>query len=143
MCSPSVAAIVRNTLRSRETRVTRRALAGRAGAAAMATAAMPILAVAHGATPMASPITPIMSIHDLTHVASPDYPMFPGATPMQIDLLVTIEEDGFYKNTLTLDEHTARCSGALHTRRDDGGAASGRELHRPALRGRYLNPGGR
>ncbi|PZA08836.1 MULTISPECIES: cyclase family protein [unclassified Meiothermus] len=45
-------------------------------------------------------------VADLTHVYGPDFPMFPGAAQMKIDLLVTVKNNGFYKNTLTLDEHT-------------------------------------
>lgn len=46
------------------------------------------------------------NVADLTHVYSPDFPVFPGAAQMKIDLLVTVKNNGFYKNTLTLDEHT-------------------------------------
>lgn len=106
MCSPQVAAIVREAMSKQPRRVDRRRLMG-AGATALAGGAVaPMLARAQGATPVASTQNPFGAIYDLTHVASPDFPMFPGANPMQIDLLVTIEENGFYKNTLTLDEHT-------------------------------------
>src|SRR5680860_1771253 len=121
MCSPEVAAIVRETLKKTPGRLDRRRLLANAAAAAMvAGVGTPLLARAQGATPAATPVTgssvPITAIHDLTHVASTDYPMFPGATPMQIDLLVTIEENGFYKNTLTLDEHTATPVSYTHLR---------------------------
>jgi kynurenine formamidase len=110
MCSPRVAAIVREAIAHQPPRVDRRRLMG-AGAAALAGSAVaPMFARAQSATPVATPVRaagPMFSaFHDLTHVASPSFPMFPGAAQMQIDLLVTIEDDGFYKNTLTLDEHT-------------------------------------
>lgn len=104
--------MVRETLKTHRPRLDRRRLLANAGSAVIvAGVGTPMLARAQGATPAATPVmatrVPFTAIHDLTHVASPDFPMFPGANPMQIALLVTIEENGFYKNTLTLDEHTA------------------------------------
>ncbi len=82
-----------------------------AGAVALAGGAVaPMVTHAQSATPVATPVqtpaNPITAIYDLTHVVSPTFPVFAGAVQMEIDLLVTVEDDGFYKNLLTLDEHT-------------------------------------
>jgi kynurenine formamidase len=45
-------------------------------------------------------------IQDLSHVITPEFPMFPGAQQFAMNVLVTIEDNGFYKNELILDEHT-------------------------------------
>ena len=66
------------------------------------------------ATPAATPVGPsaiavctFANVQDLTHTASPDFPMFPGAQQMQINVLFSFEEgDIYYKNELILDEHT-------------------------------------
>lgn len=61
------------------------------------------------AAPVASPVAmtgPFSSIIDLTHTWGPTFPMYPGAEQPSIELLLTVAEDGFYKNRLTLDEHT-------------------------------------
>jgi kynurenine formamidase len=115
MCSPMVMAKVQE-------RVSRRRLLGRMGAAgavapAGAAALGPVRAAPRGqatpvaggaATPAASPVALLgfTRIQDLSHTHSPTFPMFPGAQQMQINLLVTVEADGFYKNQLILDEHT-------------------------------------
>lgn len=114
MCSPQVAAAVRAAIASQPRRVDRRSLMG-AGAAALAGGLVtPAFAHAQDATPIASPMaTPVLAsgnpfsaVYDLTHVVSPTFPVFAGALQMEIDLLVTVAEDGFYKNVLTFDEHT-------------------------------------
>ncbi|HEY8445651.1 MAG TPA: cyclase family protein [Thermomicrobiales bacterium] len=110
MCSPEIIAKVRQE-------ISRRRFIS--GAGALGAAAM-VGALGRGAgaaraqegTPVASPLaTPVLpsgftQIVDLTHVHGPNFPMFPGAQQMRIDVLVTIEENGFFKNQLTLDEHT-------------------------------------
>ena len=83
--------------------------------------AMPVVASAQrdnpGATPQAAatPVgpsavystgVPVSRIHDLTHVLSPDFPVFAGDDPMEIEQIVTIEENGYSKYWLSLDEHT-------------------------------------
>ncbi|MDP9364187.1 MAG: cyclase family protein [Chloroflexota bacterium] len=81
----------------------------RQGATPVAGGATP---VAGGGTPAAGPLASptalgaFTRIQDLSHVHSPTFPMFPGAQQMTINVLVTVEADGFYKNELVLDEHT-------------------------------------
>lgn len=43
---------------------------------------------------------------DLTHELSPDIPLFPGAEPMRITTLVTVQQNGYYGNRLDLWEHS-------------------------------------
>lgn len=123
MCSPDVMAAVRDAIAQRGGRVDRRKLLA-GGAAAMTTAAVaPMLAHAQGATPAAaspasgatpaagpstiySTSVPIARVWDLTHVLGPDFPMFSGAEQPQIEQITSIADDGFYKNRLTLDEHS-------------------------------------
>lgn len=92
MCAPHVMGLVEQALSRRE--LFRMAL----GAAAVATAVGKAQAQVQGKA--------FSNVADLTHVVSPDFPVFPGAAQMKMDLLVTVKNNGFYKNTLTLDEHT-------------------------------------
>lgn len=110
MCSPQVAAAVREAVKLGQGRIDRRRFFG-GGAAALAGSVMvPSTTAAQQATPVATPVaspgTPFSAIHDLTHVVSSTFPVFAGATPMEIDTFLTVADDGFYKNMLTLDEHT-------------------------------------
>ena len=107
MCSPLVMAKV-------QTAVSRRGFLGRLGAAGTAAA---FGAGAFGATRVAGQeATPtagqpagaislgqFTQIQDLTHVVSGDFPMYPGAKPMQIYQFLTVEANGYYKNVLILD----------------------------------------
>lgn len=43
---------------------------------------------------------------DLTHVLSPDFPVFPSFEPMRVTTLVTVRANGFYANRWDLGEHT-------------------------------------
>ncbi len=45
-------------------------------------------------------------VQDLTHVLSPEIPLFPGAEPMRITTLVTVRQNGYYGNRLDLWEHS-------------------------------------
>jgi kynurenine formamidase len=92
MCAPYVMGLVEQCLSRRD--LFRMAL----GAAAVAAAAGRAQAQVQGKA--------FSNVADLTHVVSPDFPVFPGAARMKVDLLVTVKNNGFYKNTLTLDEHT-------------------------------------
>ncbi|GIW04473.1 MAG: cyclase [Thermomicrobiales bacterium] len=111
MCSPEVIGKVHEEVSRR------RLLSSMAGAAAAFGALGIVTRDARGvraqegtpeATPVGTPSLPsgFTQVVDLTHVASPDFPMFPGAQQMKIDVLVTVQQNGFYKNQLTLDEHT-------------------------------------
>ena len=64
----------------------------------------------HAASPvaLARPVAMgnFSQVADLTHTASPTFPMYPGAEQMRIDQFLSVEQDGFYKNRLILDEHT-------------------------------------
>jgi kynurenine formamidase len=111
-------ATVRRAIASTSGAVDRRRLL--AGGAAVIGGALAPRAAAGQATPIATPqgaatpapsaiytsSVPFSRVYDLTHVAGPDFPMFVGAEQMQIDQIKSIADDGFYKNRLTLDEHT-------------------------------------
>ena len=111
MCSPQVMATVQEA-------VSRRRFLGRLGAAG-ATAMLGTVALTAGratgqeaATPAAGPLASpaalggFTQIQDLSHVVTPDFPMYPGAPQPDMILLRTIQQNGFYKNLLVLDEHT-------------------------------------
>src|SRR5215211_3389476 len=106
MCSPKIMALVRQ-----RTGTSRRDLL-RAGAATGLAAAVagPLLARparAQQATPVASAFPGgFTRVVDLSHTWGPDFPMYPGAQQPDIQVIVTIAENGFFKNQLTLDEHT-------------------------------------
>jgi kynurenine formamidase len=95
-------------------KVTRRGFVRRSGALGLAAGAATLGGVtlpvrAQNATPMASPVAmtgPFSSIIDLSHTWHEDFPMFPGAEQPKIELLFTVKDNGYYKNRLTLDEHT-------------------------------------
>jgi len=118
MCSPRVMATVYEA-------VSRRQFLGRLGAAGAATtlggiALHPARVAGQNATPVAGSLaTPssgplagtamlgtVTRVHDLSHIHSPTFPMFPGAQQMEINNLFTIASGGYYKNELILDEHT-------------------------------------
>ena len=98
--------------------LTRRRLLGMAGMAGAAAVLAPmgrtrsaLLQATPGAggvaSPVASPTAPITfcgasTLLDLSHTHGPDFPMYPGAQQMQINVLVTLDQ-GFYKNELILD----------------------------------------
>lgn len=121
MCSPEVMSRVHSE-------ISRRRLLGVAGTAAVA-AALPRSAAAQGgATPVATPLVgqttlTFSQVVDLSHTHGPDYPMFPGAQPMQMNVIVTIAENGFFKNELILDEHTGTHMDAPRHFIEDGTSA--------------------
>lgn len=45
-------------------------------------------------------------IIDLTHVISPDMPVYPGTEPPKLETPCTVEKDGFYERKLTFFSHT-------------------------------------
>ncbi len=115
MCSPLVMAKV-------HAEVSRRRFLGMLGGAGTLAAIGGMTtnerrAATRDATPSASPAASPMAlaspvamgnfsqVADLSHTASPTFPMYPGAQQMQINVLFTIDQ-GFYKNELILDEHT-------------------------------------
>jgi kynurenine formamidase len=107
MCSPEVMARVRSA-------VSRRGFVGGVaglGAAALAGGlARPsgARAARQGATPVAGTVNlpSFAQVVDLTHVVSPDFPMFPGTPALEQTTAVTIAANGYYANMLTLNEHT-------------------------------------
>ena len=127
MCSPQVMAIVRAEM-------SRRRMLGVATAASVAAplhqAPRPCAGCHADRTrrPAASPVPlagfgPFTQIQDLSHTHGPDFPMYPGAQQMQMDVIVTIAENGFFKYQLTLDEHTGThmdAPAALRRRRGVG-----------------------
>jgi kynurenine formamidase len=124
MCSPQVMSLVREEM-------SRRTMLGMATAATVAGLSAVRVAQAQDATPVApaaSPVSlagfgPFSQIQELSHVHGPDFPMFPGAQQMEIDVIVTIAEDGFFKNQLTLDEHTGTHMDAPRHFVEDGTSA--------------------
>jgi kynurenine formamidase len=48
----------------------------------------------------------IRRVDDLTHVATPSFPVYPGNIALAIRNVRTIPANGFYANELTLNEHT-------------------------------------
>lgn len=122
MCSPAVMRQVREQLAA-SGRLDRRRLIAGAGAAGVAGfgAVAPLDSTlaqqASQATPVATPVpgaTPVpdaiclsfSNIVDLSHAHGPEFPMFPGSERMAMEVIVTIEENGFFKHRLSLDEHT-------------------------------------
>lgn len=122
MCSPDVIQRVHEQIRSGSSRYDRRhlirAVAG-AGAMAGTAAAFGIAprAAFAQATPAASPVaSPVASIGlgtinagtivDMTHVMSPEFPVWPGNEPFAMETLSTVAADGFYTNKLSFYEHT-------------------------------------
>jgi kynurenine formamidase len=111
MCSPEIMAKVAEV--SRRDLIKRTSVAGLAGAAAFGGLTLPARAQtgtpAAGATPIGTPVAQaglFSSMLDLTHTWDEEFPMFPGAEQPSIEVIVTIADNGFYKNRLTLDEHT-------------------------------------
>lgn len=111
MCSPEVMARVQNSILRHGRTTSRRQLLGASGAVAAAGLLAPFATVAQNATPVATPVAPslgltINSVVSLSHVLTPESPVWPGNDPFMIESVVTIEEDGFYGNRLTVWEHT-------------------------------------
>jgi kynurenine formamidase len=107
MCSPEVMARVRNA-------VSRRGLVG--GVAGLGAAALAGgLARPVGARAARQEATPVVGavglpgfsrVVDLTHVVSPEFPVYPGTPAMEQTVFVTVAANGYYQNMLTLNEHT-------------------------------------
>ena len=125
MCSPEVMVAVRKAIAERGGRVDRRQLLAGGAATMTAGAIAPMLAGAQGATPAATPeaevpaaspvagpstiystSVPINRVYDLTHVVGPDFPVFVGAESLQMEPITSIDDIGYFKYRLTLDEHT-------------------------------------
>ncbi|MGH2558813.1 MAG: cyclase family protein [Thermomicrobiales bacterium] len=109
MCSPEVMARVRAEV-SRRRLLCSVGVAG-LGLGAFAGALPRTVAAQDAATPVATPAVgqttlTFAQVVDLSHTHGPDFPMFPGAQQMQMNVIVTIAENGFFKNELILDEHT-------------------------------------
>lgn len=120
MCSPEVMRIVREE-------VNRRQLlkgAGSFGVAAVGATLIsrgvasaqdgtPVPVGSPPAAPVATPAPPVElpaglgRVVDLTHVASPDFPLYPGTFPFTIENVANVANDGYYSNNLSLSEHTA------------------------------------
>lgn len=103
MCSPEVAKVVSERIqREGLPKISRRELfkvgGGAAAAAVGLAAAAPVLArpLQHG----------VASVVDLSHVLSPDFPVFPAFEPAAVETLVTVEDNGFYAQQWTFGEHT-------------------------------------
>ena len=48
----------------------------------------------------------ITRVHDLTHALTPDTPVFPGVSPIQVTPRLTVEENGIFSNQVTFTEHS-------------------------------------
>jgi kynurenine formamidase len=106
MCSPQVMASVRQQLAASR-QLTRRSVISGTVAATAAAGLFRVSGAAQSATPVASPaVSGASRVVDLTHLMSPDIPIWPGNEPFAAEVLVTVEEDGFYAQKLTFWEHT-------------------------------------
>lgn len=106
MCSPQIMAHVRRQL-AEGYPLSRRSLVAGAAASTAAISLARVAGFAQGGTPVASPRPgALRSIIDLTHIMAPDSPVWPGNEPFSAEVLVTVEEDGFYAQKLTFWEHT-------------------------------------
>lgn len=103
MCSPKVAKVINERIqREGLPKVSRRGFlqAGGLFAAAMATGSV--------AAPRAARAQDMGGeIVDLSHMLSPDFPIWPGFTKAAKETLVTVEENGFYSQQWTFGEHTS------------------------------------
>ncbi|MGH2531060.1 MAG: cyclase family protein [Thermomicrobiales bacterium] len=106
MCSPEVMGKVR-------VEISRRRLLGSAGLAGLGAiaGALPRAVTAQEAatlvaTPTGQTTLTFSQVVDLSHTHGPDFPVYPGAQQMQMNVIVTIAENGFFKSELILDEHT-------------------------------------
>ena len=106
MCSPHIIAHVRKEIAAGNG-ITRRSVIAGAAASAAVTGLARTTGLAQMATPVASPM-PVgtASLVDLTHIMAPDSPVWPGNEPFSSEVLVTVEDDGFYGQKLTFWEHT-------------------------------------
>jgi kynurenine formamidase len=105
MCSPAVLSMVQARLRDGSP-ISRRRVLGVGGALAGA-AGLPRFAMAQGATPVASPVaTGGMAVLDLTHVITPELPVWPGNEPFVAEVVKDYATDGFYAQSLSFWEHT-------------------------------------
>ncbi len=105
MCSPKVSRVVRQRIaREGLPKVSRRGFlkAGGILAAAMAAGNAPRMAKA---APRAQDMGG--DVVDLSHMLSPDFPVFPGFDRATTSPLVTVEENGFYSQEWTFGEHTS------------------------------------
>ena len=103
MCLPGTIDVVREEIESeREAApsngLTRRATLAGAGAAALG-AFLPAGAMAHSKDGHHT------RYHDLTHVFTAGFPVYTGDPPTR-STLVTVENDGFYAQEWTFEEHT-------------------------------------
>jgi kynurenine formamidase len=112
MCSPEVLAVVQRRLSGMDPMSRRRAL-GLSGAMVAGAVALPGLASAQQATPVGSPgavpaVTSISvsSVVDLTHVMTPETPVWPGNEAFSHEIVRDYGEHGFYAQSLTYWEHT-------------------------------------
>ena len=106
MCSPLVIDQVRSAM-------SRRRVVGMMGAAVAAGVAARLPAAAQEATPVLTgpgalnlSLGTYTQVQDLTHTITPETPVFPGNPQPLIEPLRTFEQDGYYANKLTFDEHT-------------------------------------
>lgn len=99
MCSPQVIEQVRNKL-------SRRGFLALAGAAAAVGVGMSTGRTARAQASSAGLPGGRFSVQDLSHVITPEFPVFPGFPQFEASPLKTIEDDGFFANRLSLGEHT-------------------------------------
>jgi kynurenine formamidase len=107
MCSPEIMAKVAEI--SRRDVIKRTSIAGLAGAATFGGLTVPARAQTGTPAPVATPVAQaglFSTMVDLTHTWNENFPMFPAAEQPSIEVIVTIADNGFFKNRLTLDEHT-------------------------------------
>jgi kynurenine formamidase len=102
MCSPWVMEKVKTAARPT---VSRRGFLGMLGAAAVTGAFAPVGCATAQTQPTRSVFGSGFAVQDLTHTVSPEFPVFPGFTPMEITTEFTIGTNSSNGNRLTLSEH--------------------------------------
>lgn len=102
MCSPRIISDVYERIGHGGRRVIRSQMFGVLGGAAIGAALAPAFASKVGASPGDA-----RSIVDLTHVLTPQFPLWPGSSPFEMHPVSTITTgNAFYLNELRMEEHT-------------------------------------
>ena len=107
MCSPKIAQVIQQRIqREGLPKLSRRGFLRAGGIAAAAAVAAPTVSTA---APRAQDM--MGDVVDLSHMLSPDFPVFPAFAPAQVSNLVTVEENGFYAREWIFGEHTSTTHG--------------------------------
>lgn len=106
MCSPKVAKVVRDRIHQDGLpKMNRRSFLRLGGLTAAAAASTKLSVQTAKAMPRAQDMGG--EVVDLSHMLSPEFPVFPGANTATATARVTVEENGFYAQEWSFDEHTS------------------------------------